>query len=172
MFGGGEMKIIMIKAVGDGLPIIEESSYYLKFETIPIEFPILQDFGVDMVLKKNSYFDYRAIFLNLKGKEVAAYDFKVSNDKEILRNLEYCVSRFIAEDWNTRSKLKESDLPPQSTDAADVRDNGKPLGYWDDTGRCNRSRRNAQKIGSHRRRAILKLRTHKEIISSYEYRNR
>lgn len=77
-----------------------------------------------------------------------------------------------AEAWNTRSKLKESDLPPQSTDAADVRDNGKPLGYWDDTGRCNRSRRNAQKIGSHRRRAILKLRTHKEIISSYEYRNR
>lgn len=26
---------------------------------------------------------------------------------------------------------------------ADVRDNGKPLGYWDDTGRCNRSRRRA-----------------------------
>lgn len=116
----GEMKIIIIKAVGDGLPIIEESSYYLKFETIPIEFPILQDFGVDMVLKKNSYFDYRAIFLNLKGKEVAAYDFKASNDKEILRNLEYCVSRFIAGDWNTRSKLKESDLSTQSTDAADV----------------------------------------------------
>ncbi len=39
-----------------------------------------------------------------------------------------------------------------------VRDDGKPLGYWDDTGRCNRSRRNAQKRGSHRRRAILKRR--------------
>lgn len=35
---------------------------------------------------------------------------------------------------------------------------GKPLGYWDDMGRCNRSRRNAQKTGSHRRRAILKRR--------------
>lgn len=39
-----------------------------------------------------------------------------------------------------------------------VRDNGKQLGCWDDTGRCNRSRRNAQKTGSHRRRAILKRR--------------
>lgn len=55
---------------------------------------------------------------------------------------------------------------------ANVRDNDKQLGYWDDTARCNRSRRNAQKIGSHPRSAILKLRTHKEIISSYEYRNR
>lgn len=45
---------------------------------------------------------------------------------------------------------------------ADVRDNGKPLGYWDDTGRCNRSCRNAQKTGSHRRRAILKRRMQKE----------
>lgn len=50
---------------------------------------------------------------------------------------------------------------------ADVRDNGKPLGYWDDTGRCNRSRRNAQKIGSHRRRAILKRIMQKE----YRYGN-
>lgn len=91
------MKIIMIKAVGDGLPIIEESSYYLKFETIPIEFPILQDFGVNMVLKKNSYFDYRAIFLNLKGKEVAAYDFKALKEKEMLKSLESVVMRFVRE---------------------------------------------------------------------------
>lgn len=69
-----------------------------------------------------------------------------------------------------REKLLKKDGGAFS--CADVRDNGKPLGYWDDTGRCNRSRRNAQKIGSHRRRAILKLRTHKEIISSYEYQNR
>lgn len=69
-----------------------------------------------------------------------------------------------------RAKLMRKDGGAFS--CADVRDNGKPLGYWDDTGRCNRSRRNAQKRGSHRRRAILKLRTHKEIISSYEYRNR
>lgn len=69
-----------------------------------------------------------------------------------------------------RAKLMRKDGGAFS--CADVRDNGKQLGYWDDTGRCNRSRRNAQKIGSHRRRAILKLRTHKEIISSYEYRNR
>ncbi len=69
-----------------------------------------------------------------------------------------------------REKLLKKDGGAFS--CADVRDNGKPLGYWDDTARCNRSRRNAQKIGSHRRRAILKLRTHKEIISSYEYQNR
>lgn len=43
-----------------------------------------------------------------------------------------------------------------------VRDNGKPLGYRDDAGRCNRSLRNAQKTGSHRRRAILKRRMQKE----------
>lgn len=60
-----------------------------------------------------------------------------------------------------RAKLMRKDGGAFS--CADVRDNGKPLGYWDDTGRCNRSRR---------RRAILKVRTHKEIISSYEYRNR
>lgn len=36
-----------------------------------------------------------------------------------------------------------------------VRDNGKPLGYRDDAGRCNRSRYNAQKTGPHLRRAIL-----------------
>lgn len=33
---------------------------------------------------------------------------------------------------------------------------GKFLGYWDESGRCNRSRRNAQKITSHQRRAVLK----------------
>ena len=37
-----------------------------------------------------------------------------------------------------------------------ARDNGKSLGYRDDMGRCNRSRRNSRKRGSHRRRAILK----------------
>lgn len=30
-----------------------------------------------------------------------------------------------AEAWNTRAKLKESDLPTQSTDAADVSENGE-----------------------------------------------
>lgn len=55
-----------------------------------------------------------------------------------------------------RAKLMRKDGGAFS--CADVRDNGKPLGYWDDTGRCNRSRRNAQKTGSHRRRAILKRR--------------
>lgn len=39
-----------------------------------------------------------------------------------------------------------------------VRDNGKPLGYRDDAGRCNRSRYNAQKTGPHLRRAILERR--------------
>ena len=47
---------------------------------------------------------------------------------------------------------------------ANVRDNGKPLGYRDDTGRCNRSLRNAQKTGSHRRRAILKRKISKGEI--------
>lgn len=59
------------------------------------------------------------------------------------------------------AKLLKSDGGAFS--CADVRDNGKPLGYWDKTGRCNRSRRNAQKRGSHRRRAILKRRITKEI---------
>ena len=49
---------------------------------------------------------------------------------------------------------------------ADVRDNGKPLGYWDATGRCNRSRRNAQKTGSHRRRAVLKRRISRDLNDS------
>lgn len=42
-----------------------------------------------------------------------------------------------------REKLLKKDGGAFS--CADVRNNGKPLGYWDDTGRCNRSRRNAQK---------------------------
>lgn len=59
-----------------------------------------------------------------------------------------------------RAKLLRKDGGTFS--CARVRDNGKPLGYWDDTGRCNRSRRNEQKTGSHRRRAILKRRTMKD----------
>ena len=42
-----------------------------------------------------------------------------------------------------REKLLKKDGGAFS--CADVRDNGKPLGYWDDTAKCNRSRRNAQK---------------------------
>lgn len=63
-------------------------------------------------------------------------------------------------DGGERAKLMRKDGGAFS--CADVRDNGKPLGYWDDTGRCNRSRRNAQKTGSHRRRAIIKRRIQKE----------
>lgn len=59
-----------------------------------------------------------------------------------------------------RAKLMRKDGGAFS--CADVRDNGKPLGYRDDAGRCNRSRYNAQKTGPRLRRAILERRIQKE----------
>ena len=55
-----------------------------------------------------------------------------------------------------RAKLMRKDGGAFS--CVNVRDNGKPLGYWDDIGRCNRSRYNAFKTGPHLRRAILERR--------------
>ena len=47
-------------------------------------------------------------------------------------------------------------------DGSDVADNGKYLGYYDNS-RLPRSRRKGKQIGSHRARAVLKARLFKEV---------
>ena len=88
---------LIIKSNGEALPIIEEVPSCIQFETIPIEFPELQNLGFDMILEKNANFSYRAIFLNLKGEEVATYAFKAFKEKEMLKSLELVVRRFVRE---------------------------------------------------------------------------